>query len=129
MYDPEKNKLRCKLYFQKMKGNLSKETLDKRREQNKINQKIYYERNKELCIQRSRDCRAKKKFLNPNYKTKKSISFIEFNRQKINDERVSELKEICFSEYLKKYPTLRLWDKKLIDWTNRDYSRFKKMIL
>lgn len=119
----EKNIKRCKEYYQRTKDNLTDAQKERRRETARIAQKRFYLKNKDVCIERNSRCRkerTKNKILLP----KASIA-----KDKISIQRVIELKEINFSTYICKFKRMKIWDKKLIDWTNEDYNKFKKLKL
>jgi len=105
-------------YYLRTKDNLSEEVKQKRREQARLRQKAFYENNKELVKMRIDLCRIESEEKKLIIKTE-----IEKLNQKITNSEIKFIKSINLSNYIKLNPRLKIWHKKISDWTFKDYNK------
>lgn len=119
----EKNKIKCREYYLKTKDNLSEEVKEKRREQAKIRQKRFYEKNKELCQLRVYQTRIKKLENKELIKTK-----LQRFENLITESEIKFIKELNLTLVIKKSPRLTMWNKKINQWTFKDFKKLQSLL-
>jgi hypothetical protein len=112
------NKKRCKEYYYRTKDNLSDETKQKRREQARLRQRTFYLKNKELIKLRVNLCRIE----NKEKKEKIKIELEKLNNI-ITDKEIKIIKSMNLIDYIKQSPRLKMWNKKVSEWTFKDYNK------
>lgn len=118
----EKNKIKCREYYYRTKDNLSEEVKAKRREQSKIRSKRFYEKNKELCKLRINKTRVKNEKINE-IETK-----IKHFDNLITQNEIQFIKSLNLLLVIKKAPRLTMWDKKINEWTFKDYNKLQSLL-
>lgn len=116
----EYNKKKCKEYYYRTKDNLSEEVKQKRREQAKIRARVFYSLNRELCRNKVQIVRKLDK--------KEYIEKIKNLYNKISTEDIKYIRSLNLIELIKKKPRLKMWDKKINDWTYADFYKLKAII-
>jgi hypothetical protein len=119
----EKNKIKCKEYYYRTKDNISEEVRQKRREQAKVRQKRFYEKNKELCQLRVYNTRIK------NLNKKETIETkLKTYENLITDKEIQIIKSLNLVSIIKKAPRLTMWNKKINQWSFKDYSKLQNLL-
>lgn len=119
----EKNKIKCRKYYLKTKDNLSEEVKEKRRQQAKIRQKRFYEKNKELCQLRVYQTRVNKLENKELIKTK-----LQKFENLITENEIKFIKELNLTLVIKKAPRLTMWNKKINQWTFKDFKKLQSLL-
>lgn len=119
----EKNKIKCREYYYKTKDNLTEEVKAKRREQSKIRSKRFYEKNKELCKLRINKTRVMN-----NEKINEINSKIKHFENLITQNEIEFIKSLNLFLVIKKAPRLTMWDKKINEWTFKDYNKLQSLL-
>jgi hypothetical protein len=119
----EKNKIKCKEYYHKTKNNLSEEVKQKRREQTNERVKKYYHRNKELCKLRIYKTRTKKES-----KLKNIENLLTKYDSLITENEIKLIKRLDLLPIIKKAPRLKMWSKKINEWTFKDFEKLETLM-
>jgi len=120
----EKNKIKCHEYYLKTKDKLTEAQKERRRETARLAQQRFYQKNKELCKQRTSECRAKrpkKIYVKVERTTKKEV---------LKQKPIEVIKKVnpkLVHEVLKHNLKSKLWDINISDWNRKHHQEFEKL--
>lgn len=124
----EYNKKKCREYYYRTKDNLTEEQKERRRETSRLAQKRFYEKNKELCKFRTAEIRLRKKeeklIIKKNELSEKRIKFYNLITQK----EIQFINSLNLHSLIKKSPRLTMWDKKINEWTFKDFNKLQSLL-
>lgn len=119
----EKNKIKSKEYYYRTKDNLSEEVKAKRKEQARIRALRFYHKNKELC-----KLRVNKTRVNDESKINEIETKIKHFDTFITQSEIQFIKGLNLVLLIKKAPRLTMWDKKINEWTFKDYNKLQSLL-
>lgn len=122
--DPrEKNKIKCKLHYERTKGNLTHEQKERRKESARKAQRNFYYKNKELCRLRIYVTRYRN-----DIKKQLAENRLTLLDSLITKKEIDFIKALDTIQLIKKAPRLTMWNKVLSQWTFKDFNKLLTLI-